>query len=80
MANGIILKSNTVSPIECLHYALNLPTSVVITGIDQLDVLDQALEAARTYASRSALDAYTETNRGRGPLSGNRHSSKVVKF
>ncbi|HWI55708.1 MAG TPA: aldo/keto reductase, partial [Bacillota bacterium] len=45
MANGIILRSNTVSPIECLHYALNLPTSVVITGIDGLDILDQALEA-----------------------------------
>ena len=28
MGNGIILKSNTVTPIECLHYALNLPTSV----------------------------------------------------
>ena len=27
MANGIILKSKTVSPIECLRYALNLPTS-----------------------------------------------------
>jgi len=31
MANGILLKSKTVTPIECLHYALNLPTSVVIT-------------------------------------------------
>ncbi|PYM31741.1 MAG: aldo/keto reductase, partial [Candidatus Rokuibacteriota bacterium] len=33
MANGHILKSNTVTAIECLHYALNLPTSVVITGV-----------------------------------------------
>ena len=33
MANGILLKSKTVTPIECLYYALNLPTSVVITGI-----------------------------------------------
>src|SRR3954463_5691906 len=33
LANGIILRSKTVTPIECLHYALNLPTSVVITGI-----------------------------------------------
>jgi len=37
MGNGILLKSNTVTPIECLHYALNLPTSVVITGIDSGD-------------------------------------------
>ena len=39
-ADGIILKSQTVTPIECLHYALNLPTSVVITGIDKQQVLD----------------------------------------
>lgn len=29
-------------PMECLHYALNLPTSVVITGIDSMAILDQA--------------------------------------
>ena len=49
MANGIILKSKTVSPVECLHYALNLPTSVVITGVDSMEILDQACEAARTF-------------------------------
>jgi aryl-alcohol dehydrogenase-like predicted oxidoreductase len=49
MANGIILKSNTVSAIECLHYALNLPTSAVITGVDSMEILDQACEAARTF-------------------------------
>jgi predicted aldo/keto reductase-like oxidoreductase len=49
LANGSILKSKTVTPLECLHYALNLPTSVVITGIDGMDILDQAFEAARTF-------------------------------
>ncbi|MDT4954662.1 MAG: hypothetical protein QOJ02_2800 [Acidobacteriota bacterium] len=49
MANGILLRSNTVTPIECLHYALNLPTSVVITGVDSLELLDQAFEAARSF-------------------------------
>jgi hypothetical protein len=49
MANGVILKSKTATPIECLHYALNLPTSVVITGIDSMKILDQAFEAARTF-------------------------------
>jgi aryl-alcohol dehydrogenase-like predicted oxidoreductase len=53
MANGILLKSNTVTPIECLHYALNLPTSVVITGIDSMEILDQAFEAIRTFHSLS---------------------------
>jgi aryl-alcohol dehydrogenase-like predicted oxidoreductase len=49
MANGRILQSGTVSATECLHYALNLPTSVVITGCDSMAVLDQAVEAARTF-------------------------------
>jgi len=49
MAEGIILKTGAVTPLECLHYALNLPTSVVITGIDSLAILDQALEAVRTF-------------------------------
>jgi aryl-alcohol dehydrogenase-like predicted oxidoreductase len=53
MANGLILKSNTVTPIECLHYALNLPTSVVITGIDNMKILDQAFEAASTFRGMS---------------------------
>jgi aryl-alcohol dehydrogenase-like predicted oxidoreductase len=58
MANGIILRSNTVTPIECLHYAMNLKTSVVITGVDGMDILDQALEAVRTYEPMS----YAEVN------------------
>lgn len=49
MSNGILLRSKTVTAIECLHYALNLPTSVVITGIDSMETLDQAFEAVRTF-------------------------------
>ncbi|PYX60595.1 MAG: aldo/keto reductase, partial [Acidobacteria bacterium] len=49
IGDGIILKSKTVRPVECLHYAMNLPTSVVITGIDGEKILDQAFEAARTF-------------------------------
>lgn len=49
MGQGIILKSKTVTAQECLRYALSLPTSVVITGIDSMKVLNQALEVARTF-------------------------------
>ena len=49
MANGIILKSRTVTAVECLHYALNLPTSVVITGCDSMEILDQAVKAVHTF-------------------------------
>ena len=44
-----ILRSKTAQPIEALHYSMTLPTSVIITGIDSLQVLDQAIEAARTF-------------------------------
>lgn len=53
MGSGIILQSHTATPIECLHYAMNLPTSVVITGCESLKDLDQALEAARTFKPMS---------------------------
>lgn len=47
--DSFILKSNTVKPIECLHYCLNLPIAVQITGIDNQQVLDQAIEAATSF-------------------------------
>lgn len=49
LGSGAIVKTGAVTAIECLHYALNLPTSVVITGMDSMDRLDQALEAARSF-------------------------------
>jgi predicted aldo/keto reductase-like oxidoreductase len=59
IGSGLILKSNTVSALECLHYALNLPTSVVITGCDSLAILNQALDAARSFKplDQSQLEA-----------------------
>lgn len=53
MGAGEILKSNAVTPIECLHYAMNLPTSVVINGCDSVERVHQALEAARTFRPMS---------------------------
>ncbi|MDW8308546.1 MAG: aldo/keto reductase [Verrucomicrobiales bacterium] len=51
---GAIVRSGVVSAIECLHYALNLPASVVITGFETMERLEQALEAARTFKPMSA--------------------------
>jgi len=64
MGSGVILESKAVEPVECLHYAMSLPTSVVITGCDSMRVLEQALGAARdfeplTKAARTALLAKT---------------------
>lgn len=53
LANGTILESKAVSAVECLHYAMNLPTSVVITGCEDMEDLQQALTAARTFKPMS---------------------------
>ncbi len=49
MGDKIILHSKTATPVECLHYAMNLPTSVVITGCDSMQILRQAMDAARSF-------------------------------
>src|SRR5947209_3317962 len=54
MGDKIILKSKTASPVECLHYAMNLPTSVVITGCDSLEILQQAIGAAKAFKPMSS--------------------------
>jgi aryl-alcohol dehydrogenase-like predicted oxidoreductase len=59
-----LLDSGLVDPIDMLHYGLDLPTSVVITGIDKPEVLDQAIEAATSFkpldaAKRAAILAKT---------------------
>jgi len=71
LANGTILESKTVTAIECLQYAMNLPASVVITGCESLKDLEQALTAARTFkpigeAAVRALLAKTEKAAARG--------------
>ena len=71
MANGIILESKTVSAVECLCYALSLPTSVVITGVDSMEILDQACEVARNFQpmtdfEKTALLAKTAQAAARG--------------
>ncbi len=53
LCDGNVLRSNTLSAIECLHYALNLPASVIITGCESLQRLDQAIEAVDTFAPMS---------------------------
>ena len=54
MGDPFILESKTVTAVECLNYAMNLPTSVVITGCDSMQILDQALAAARNFRPMEA--------------------------
>ena len=65
--DSYILKSNTVQPIEALHYGLTQPVSVVITGIDNTQTLDQAqinslLARTATAASEGKFELFKTTN------------------
>ena len=53
LGNRMILESKTATAIECLQYAMNLPVSVVITGCESMEDLEQALEAARMFKPMS---------------------------
>jgi aryl-alcohol dehydrogenase-like predicted oxidoreductase len=59
MASGEIPRNGIATAVECLHYALSMPTSVVITGCESVERVDQALEAARTFKplSQSEISA-----------------------
>ena len=71
MGDSVILKSKTVTAMECLHYSLKMPVSVVVTGIDKPEILDQAIEAATTFERVTdqqieSILAKTKKEAGRG--------------
>jgi predicted aldo/keto reductase-like oxidoreductase len=57
MGAGLLLQSKTLTPVECLRYAMSLPTSVVITGCQSLADVQQALMAARNFQPLSAAES-----------------------
>jgi aryl-alcohol dehydrogenase-like predicted oxidoreductase len=64
MGGKFILDSKTVTPAECMQYALSQPTSVVIHGMDKMEYLEQTLDVVKnfkpmTVAQISALAART---------------------
>jgi hypothetical protein len=46
------LACRKLTPTGCLHYAMNLPTSVVITGCDTMGIPYQVLQAAYSFHPR----------------------------
>jgi predicted aldo/keto reductase-like oxidoreductase len=73
MGDQIILKSGIVKPAECLRYALSLPTSVVITGIDSMEILKQAFDVARSFRPMNQEETSALLNR-------TRHAAEHGKF
>ena len=71
LGDGVILKSGTVSAVECLNFSLSLPVSVLITGIDDRRAMDQAFAVAKAFkplsdAEMTALLARTEAAAAQG--------------
>src|SRR5436305_2034735 len=65
LASGLIFQLSQINAVNCLHYALNLPTAVVINGCDSLERLEQAFQAMKTFqpmtdAQVEALTAKTK--------------------
>jgi aryl-alcohol dehydrogenase-like predicted oxidoreductase len=63
LASGQIFGAGAITAIEGLHYALNLPTSVVINGCDSMERLDQAFEAMRTFKPLSVAQVEALTSK-----------------
>jgi aryl-alcohol dehydrogenase-like predicted oxidoreductase len=71
LGSGLILEAKAASAEECLRYAMSLPVSVTITGIDSMEVLGQDLRIARGFtpmreAQVEALLARTSKAAGAG--------------
>ena len=47
--SGELMKSGVVSAEECIRYALSLKTSVVISGMEKLDILRKNLDIVRRF-------------------------------
>jgi predicted aldo/keto reductase-like oxidoreductase len=75
MASGAVLKAQAATAEECLRYALTLPTSVVITGMESMDRLTQALNVVKDFkplpeAEVTALLAKTAKAAAKGEYEG----------
>lgn len=59
IGDGVFLAVPGIRAIECLRYTLGLPVSVVVTGMDSMPMLEQAVEAVHTYSSMSQEEVQT---------------------
>jgi aryl-alcohol dehydrogenase-like predicted oxidoreductase len=50
MADGRIVHAGLAAPEECLRYAMSLPSSVVVTGCDAMERVEQALRVGHGFS------------------------------
>jgi aryl-alcohol dehydrogenase-like predicted oxidoreductase len=73
LGGGDILKSGVVTADECLRYALSLPTSVVITGMETPEVLEQNVALARGFKAVSPEERQSLLARTLSAARGGKH-------
>jgi hypothetical protein len=61
-----LVKNGAATAIELLHYSMTMPVSVVITGIDRPEILDQAIEAVKTFKPLTGEQVTALRERTRG--------------
>jgi aryl-alcohol dehydrogenase-like predicted oxidoreductase len=66
MGAGAFLKHGIATPTEYLHFAMNLPTSVVITGCESVAQVKQAIDAANSFKPLSSEEAAAIVARAAG--------------
>ena len=59
MMKSSVISSNAVTPVECLHYSLNVPVAVQITGINSKMLLDQAFAAVKSFKPMNETELAT---------------------
>jgi len=75
-AFGAIIKANVADPIDMLHYSMTLPVSVVITGMDTMPRLDQALTAAKNFKPMTEEQIATLLAKSTSPPTATSNSSR----
>jgi aryl-alcohol dehydrogenase-like predicted oxidoreductase len=75
LGDGSIPAKGLADAVECLHYALNLPTSVVITGCESMERLDQALEAVLSFRPFEPQELKMLLDRTSKPARDGKHES-----
>jgi aryl-alcohol dehydrogenase-like predicted oxidoreductase len=54
LSNGAILKTNTVTAVEALHYAMSVPVTMTVCGCESMANLEEKLRVARDFKPMSA--------------------------
>ena len=65
LANGLIFQLKGIDAVACLHYSLNLPTSVVMNGCDSIERLEQAFRAMQTFKPMTTAEVEALTAKTR---------------